>query len=334
MSKINLLINLPAGFHTAPVLKPTYARLAKIANLRKRSHNAGEEIAADLPWADAIIMWSWPFYSHALLDAAPRLKFSGHLDITQGSARIALERGLAVSVTRRAFSPAVSEMALALILSTLRQTSTYHAQMRVGREPWIAKFPDEIPPDERQLTGRSVGLIGFGQVGQRLGELLAPFHCKLRIYDPFVPEEVVAKFGAERVELKKLIRESEVVVLCAASNPGSRHLLGKSEINAFRKSAVFINVARAALVDTPSLIARLKKRDMYAALDVFDKEPLDKNSPLRKLPNAFLTPHRAGGVLESVQRIVSMLADDLEAHLAGKPRAYALHEKMIPALDA
>ncbi len=334
MKKINLLINLPAGFHTAPVLKPTYARLAKIANLRKRSHNAGTEIAADLPWADAIIMWSWPGYTHELLDQATRLKFSGHLDISQSGARVALERGLAVSVTRRAFSPAVSEMALSLVLSTLRQTSNYHAQMRAGREPWIAKFPDEIPPHERQLTGRAVGLIGFGAVGQRLAELLAPFHCQLRIYDPFVPQEVIAKFGAERVTLKSLIRSSEIVVLCAASNPGSRHLLGKAEINAFRKDAVFVNVARAALVDTASLIARLKKNDMFAALDVFDKEPLDKSSPLRKLPNAFLTPHRAGGILESVQRIVSMLADDLEAHLAGKPRAYALHEKMIPALDA
>jgi len=334
MAKINLLINLPAGFFSTPVLKNEFKRLKKIANLRQRSHNSADEIARDLAWADAVFMWSWPKYTHELLGHAPRLKFSGHLDIPQSGAKVALERGLAVSVTRRAFSPAVSELALGLILSTLRRISVHHAAMRSGKEAWVQKFPDEIHPHERQLTGRAVGIVGFGAVGQRLGELLAPFRCQLRVFDPHLPDEVLGKFNATRADLDTLIRRSEIVILCAASNPGTRHLLGEREIGFFQDNAVLVNVARAALVDTAALTARLRRKNMYAALDVFDREPLERNSPLRKLSNAFLTPHRAGGIFESVERIIRMLGDDLEAHLAGRPRSYALTEKMLPALDA
>jgi phosphoglycerate dehydrogenase-like enzyme len=332
--KIRLLVNLPAGFFATPVLKTTFARLKKFAVVKQRSHNTPEEILPDLAGADALISWSWPALTHELLDQAPRLQFLGHLDITQTSAKVALERALPVSVTRRAFSPAVSEMALTLTLSTLRQTSVYHAAMREARETWIRKFPDDIPGNERELTGRPVGIIGFGAVGRRFAELLAPFKCKVHVYDPYLTREAAQRSNVIHSDLQKLIRSCDVVVLCAASNSGSMHLLGPDEINAFRKDAAFVNVARAALVDTPALLKRLNQQDMYAAIDVFDQEPLEKSSPFRKLPNVFLTPHRAGGILASVERIISMLADDLEAHLNGRPRQYALTAQMIPSLDA
>src|SRR5205823_1586420 len=112
--KINLLVNLPAGFFKAPILKPVFARLDNVATIRKRSHNKPAEFTPDLAWADAVIMWSWPGYTPELLNQAPRLRFSGHLDISQSGARVALDRGLAVSLAKRAWSPAVSELALAL----------------------------------------------------------------------------------------------------------------------------------------------------------------------------------------------------------------------------
>ena len=334
MHKINLLVNLPAGFFTAPVLAAAFARLEKSAVLRKTSHNTAAEIEGDLAWADAVLMWSWPMLTHELLDKVPRLKFSAQLDVAQRAARIALDRKFPVSVARRGWSPAVAEMTLGLILAALRKISLYHAAMRAGTESWVRNFPQDIDADERQLTGRPVGIVGFGAVGRRLAELLAPFQCGLRIHDPFLPDEIAAQFRAAKVSVAELIKCSDVVVLCAASNPGTARLLGPAEIAAFRKGAVLINVARAALVDTAALLARLRLGDMYAALDVFDKEPLAAEAPLRALPNAFLTPHRAGGILASVERILGQLSDDLEAHLAGRQRQYALSEAMLPSLDA
>jgi phosphoglycerate dehydrogenase-like enzyme len=174
-----------------------------------------------------------------------------------------------------------------------------------------------------------VGIVGFGGIGRRLAELLAPFRTPIRIYDPFVPVEVAQKAGVQTVELMELIRESDVVVLCAANTNEAAHLIDATAIAALRKDAVLVNVGRSMLVDMPALIARLEQRDLVAMLDVFDQEPLEADSPLRRLPNAYLTPHRAGGIYASVQRSLAMLADDLEAFLAGRERRYAVTDAMM-----
>jgi phosphoglycerate dehydrogenase-like enzyme len=331
---MNILVNLPSGFFSQAELAPTWERLSQLGTVRQTSHNTADEIRADLVWADAVFMWSWPALTDDLLNNSPNLKFRGHIDISQGAARLALSRGVPVALSRGGFSPAVSEMALALILSTLRKVSDYHAQMRAGSEPWVESFPTDIDPLERELTGRSVGIVGFGNVGRRLGELLQPFHPVLRVYDPFVPGEVLQAHNAMRVELDEMLRDSDVVVLCAASNPGTAHLIGREQIALLRPHAVFINVARAALVDTQSLVERLQRGDLFAAIDVFDSEPLDRDAVLRTLPNAYLTPHRAGGTMASVARTLNWLIDDFEAGLEGRALQHALMERMLPSLDA
>lgn len=334
MSHPRLLINLPPGFYRTPSLDSRFARLADHFDLVTTSHDTADQIAPDLRDARAVLMWSWPALDEALLDQAPLLEFAAHLDLSQRAARVALGRGLPISVARAAFSPAVAEMALALILDSLRRVSTYHAQMRAGTEPWVTSFPDDIDPRERQLTGRRVGILGFGRIGRRLHELLGPFQCDVAVYDPFVPDDVIRAAGATPLELDELVSSREVVVVAAASNEGTRHVLGASQVDALPAQAVLVNVARAALVDTEALVARLRRGDLVAALDVFDIEPLSPDHPLRMLPNALLTPHRAGGVMESVYRILDWLTDDLIAHFEGRPRAWALTEAMVPALDA
>jgi phosphoglycerate dehydrogenase-like enzyme len=223
-------------------------------------------------------------------------------------------------------------MALTLMLAGLRQTSAFHIQMRACTESWVNDFPKEIDPRERQLTGRSVGIVGFGGIGQRLAQLLGPFHVILRIYDPYLPATIAKKYGAIQVPIKKLISESDVVVLCAANNEGARHLVGVEEVAAFRPNTVLVNVGRSMLVDMLALQPRIEKGDLIAMLDVFDNEPLEVDHPLRKLNNAYLTPHRAGGIMESVDRALIMLADDLDAFINGKELKYAVTENMLSSL--
>ena len=200
------------------------------------------------------------------------------------------------------------------------------------RSGWICT-PTDIDRRERELTGRSVALIGFGGIGKRLAELLVPFHVDLRIVDPYASAEAAQALGGRLVPLEEALAESEIVVLCAASNRGTRQLLGATEIERLRPNALFVNVARAALVDMDALTARLSRGEMTAMLDVFNHEPLEADSPLRPLPNAYLTPHRAGGLMSSTERIVHRLIDDLEAFLEGRPRQYPLTEAMVPGLD-
>lgn len=331
---MNILVNLPETYHDAPALRPIWRELKSLGKVRHRSHNRPDEIAPDLAWAEAVLMWSWPPPTAESLAQAPRLRFSGHIDLTQGSGKALLDRRIAVSVVKKCWSPAVSELALALILASLRRTSNHHAKMWRGEESWLGVTDLPIQSNnERQLEGRVVGIVGFGAIGRRLAELLAPFRVQLLVHDPFVAPASMVVARAEPVSIAQMVRTAEIIVLAAAANPGTRHLLGAKEIRALRKNAILVNTARAALVNEKALIARLRKGDLYAALDVFDTEPLAKDSPLRKLPNAYLTPHRAGGVLESVQRAARMLVDELKAFAADQPRKFALTREMISSLD-
>jgi hypothetical protein len=144
------------------------------------------------------------------------------------------------------------------------------------------------------------------------------------VYDPFLPHNSQS-YGADGPvngpdrkfgwSLCALIRRSQTF-----DEP--------SEIDA-SPNCVLVNVGRSMLVDMAALQARLEKGDLIAMLDVFDQEPLDADSPLRRLPSTYLTPHRAGGILESVERALRMLTDDLEAFLNGRERQYAVTEAML-----
>jgi phosphoglycerate dehydrogenase-like enzyme len=331
--KPRLLINLPPTFFTHPQLSTHIYRIEKLASaIRKTSHNTTTEIMVDLPWAEAVIMWAWPAFGMDELNLCPDMKFLGQINTTQKHVKACLAKGIAISEVRHCWSPAVAEMALTLMLAGLRQTSDFHIQMRAGTEQWVNDFPKDIDPRERQLTGRTVGVVGFGGIGQRLAQLLRPFHVTLRIYDPYLPDAIAKQYNAQQVSLVELISESDIVVLCAANNEGARRLVGVDEIAAFRPNAVLVNVGRSMLVDMPALQKRIEKGDLIAMLDVYDNEPLELEHPLRKLSNAYLTPHRAGGIMESVKRALVMLADDLEAFVNGKSLKYAVTEKMLSSL--
>lgn len=331
---MNILVALPdEGFLKHPVVAPSLARLANLGEVRSAWRNAEQDLPDHWGWAEAAICWWWPLLKESDIAAASRLRFLGRIDINLSGAKNSLERGIAVSCSRRGWSPAVAEMALGLILSTLRRISDHHARMRAGTEVWVQQFPGDIDPTERELTGRRVGIIGFGGVGRRLAELLQPFHTDLRVVDPHIPDASVKALGGRQVSLAELVRESDVIVLSAAASGETRHLLGPEEIDAMPTNALLVNVARSSLVDTAALVRRLERGDLFAAIDVFDREPLEADAALRRLPNAFLSPHRAGGILASVQRVIDWLVDDLELFASGQPLRHPLTKEMLSGLD-
>lgn len=327
--KIHLLANLPPTFYTHPPLQKYWDRLAEVAEIRQVVANTHAEFLPHLPWANAILMWAAPVLGTDHLRQAPNLRFMGQINTTKTTAQACIDLGIDHSEARGCWSPAVAEMALTLMLSGLRLTSQYHMDMRSGRETWVAHFPATIDPRERQLTGRSVGIVGFGGIGQRLAELLQPFQVDLRVFDPYIPDEVVQRHHARRADLDELVSQSEVIVLCAANQESARGMISRARIDAMPKDAVLVNVGRSMLVDMPALAERLARGDLIAMLDVFDQEPLPLDSPLRSLPNTYLTPHRAGGLMESVERAMDWLSGDLIASLEGRPRRSAVTADML-----
>ncbi len=329
---LNLLINLPEGFFKVKDLEKEFNYLGERYNIKKRSHNTQEEIQQDLTWADAVFMWAWPDISEEMLDKCPNLKFIGQLNSTQTTVISALNKDIVLSEVRHSWSPAVAEMALGLMLSGLRKISHYHIAMRNTKEEWVEDFPVDIDTSERQLTGRTVGIVGFGRIGQIIAKLLEPFKVELNIYDPYLPEEIADKYGIQLSDIDKVVEDSEVLVLCAANNKGSENTITKKHINSMAKDTVLVNVGRASLIDMAALEKRLKKGELIAMLDVFEKEPLEEESSIRGLKNAFLTPHRAGGIMASLHRGLTMLSSDLKAYLEGDKMKYRVSKDILNSL--
>lgn len=332
MSKKRLLINLPPAFFESELMKSRFDALKEEYDVRTSSHNTHEEIHDDLEWAEAVMMWSWPVFRAEEFDYAKNLQFLAQINTTITTATEALKRNISMSEVRHCWSPAVSEMALTLILSGLRLTSNHHMKMRMGTEEWVDAFPTDIDPRERQLAGLKVGIVGFGRVGQGLCNLLKPFNNVISIYDPYLPDAVAEQYGVAKDSVENICAENDVIVLCAANTPEAEHLIKKEHIDSMKENSILVNVGRSMLIDMDALLERLQKNDMIAMLDVFDQEPLEKDSLFRKLENAYLTPHRAGGIYESVYRSIDCLAEDMRLYFAGKDeeRKYRVTESQLP----
>jgi len=173
--------------------------------------------------------------------------------------------------------------------------------------------------DNREASHRRLGLLGFGGIGQMLAELLAPLQPELLVHDPYLPAEVTAAAGARSVELEELFDLSDAVFVLARPNPHNRRLIVRALLDRLRPGAALIVVSRFWLVDEEALIERLQKGDIRAGLDVFEDEPLRAGHPFRAMQNVSLTPHRAGGTVESFWRIGQHFVDDVERFAAGLP---------------
>ncbi|MGI9145348.1 MAG: hydroxyacid dehydrogenase [Chloroflexota bacterium] len=270
--------------------------------------------------ADAVIVCHGaPYIDTSILEAAPNLRFIGELEGDRFANRIdtvaCAEHGVRVVDTTHGSSLPVAEWALGLMLIGLRNAAGHYRRL-VGGEEYRRSSDD---PGFRlgELTGQTVGLIGLGHIGRRLIELLQPFHCRVLVHDPYVPKEVALAVGAQLTSLEHILADSDVVVCCVPLTPRTQRMIGAAELGLLRSDSVFVNVSRGAIVDPEALIARARRGDIRVCLDVFDPEPIPVGSPIRELPNVFLSPHIAGVTAACRPRFFSFMVDELERFFSG-----------------
>jgi phosphoglycerate dehydrogenase-like enzyme len=172
------------------------------------------------------------------------------------------------------------------------------------------------------LTGSTVGLVGFGAIARQLVSLLSllrPFACRLLAYDPYAPPDVAAALGVSSTGLDDVLSQADVVSVHAGATDETRGLIGVRELALLRDGAVVVNTARGRIIDDTALIAELRRGRIQAGLDVFATEPLAADSELRQLPNVVLTPHVGGFTEEMYQRRALALVEDLRRVFAGEP---------------
>ena len=180
-------------------------------------------------------------------------------------------------------SGAVADLTLGLILALARQILPADASTRAGH--W-ERFPGI------ELSGRTLGLIGLGRIGQAVVQRARAFGMEVIAYDPFLPTEIFHSLAVKQVSLEECIAGADVLSLHMPGNADEKPLLSKEALVTMKDGALLVNAARGGLVDEEALAEHLRSgRLAGAALDAFSSEPLSTTSALRDLPNVILTPH-------------------------------------------
>ena len=205
---------------------------------------------------------------------------------------------------------AVAEWTIGAAIAGLRRFELYDREMKSGVR-WL---------DRRaalQLNGSTFGLISLGRVGRIVAEYLQAFDVRVIAYDPYVTEDDARQLGVELVDLETLLRTADVVSLHTPVLPETTGMLGARELALIKDGAVFVNSARAAILDGDAFRAELAKQRFTAYLDVYDPEPPPLDDVLRTLDNVVMTPHIAGSTYMmflrcgrfAIQRLRSYFAD-------------------------
>jgi phosphoglycerate dehydrogenase-like enzyme len=288
-------------------------------------------LAEFVPGLDALIVsYGSPRVTDDILGAAPGLVVVGDTHGDRSGARIdvvaAARRGILAVDTTNGSSDPVAEWALALILIGLRNAGAYFRRLIAGDVLWPDRDVLLTEPGflNGELTGKTVGLIAAGNIGRRLVELLAPFHVNVLVYDPHAPIELADAYGFEFASLPVVLAESDAVVCLVPLTSDTRGMLGAEQFAALRDGAVFVNVSRGAVVDTDALVAALEGGRFIACLDVVEPEPLAVESPLRAMPNVFLSPHIAGVTAGAEPRFFDLMIDEVTRCLTGRRPHYPL----------
>ena len=248
-----------------------------------------------------------------LIEAAERLKLIGVLrgGIENIDVETATKLNIAVFNTPGRNARAVAECAVGLILAEIRNIARSHAALKQGN--WTREFPnkDDIP----ELCGRTVGLVGFGAIGRLVAKFLDAFGANIIVYDPFFQK------GSEnvvQVDLETLMKQSDIVSIHARYLQETHHLINRKLLLMMKPTAVLVNTARSGLVDEKALLEVLEARKiMGAAIDVFDEEPLRKDSPFLALDNVTITSHLAGSTIDAFRNSPKLFASHLTNCLRG-----------------
>ncbi len=184
-----------------------------------------------------------------------------------------------------------------------------------------------------ELTGRSLGLIGLGAIGQAVMRRALGFGLKMLAYEPSESQRSAARLlgPVEFLELDALFSASDFLSVHAPNVAATRHLVNAHRLSLMKPSAYLINTARGALVDQAALVTALDAGQLAgAALDVFEQEPLPQNSQLRRHPKLLLTPHNAFNTLEAATRMSDLSAEPIVDFASGRIPRFVCNPEVLP----
>ena len=272
------------------------------------------EMLASLADCDALIVRNRTQVNAEVLAHAPKLKVVGRLGVGLDNIDMVAckARGVEVIPAIGANALAVAEYVIGTAMLLLRGTYMSTAAVADG------KWPRGPLSNGREIAGKTLGIVGFGGIGQLTAKLAQAMGMQTIAHDPMIVADapVWQAHHTRCVSLDALLATSDVVTLHVPLLDATRNLINTTRLSLMKPDAILINTARGGIVDEAALAAALTSKKLGgAALDVFDEEPLKAGSPLAGCPNMILTPHIAGVTAEANTRVSSLIAERVAAFL-------------------
>ena len=256
-----------------------------------------------------------------VLDRHPKLKVVSNYAVGFDNVNVddATERGVAVCNTPNVLNDATAEMAFTLLTAAARRVVESVDYVRAGK--WKTWGPMLLMG--QQLTGATLGIVGFGRIGKKLAKMVSGFDMDILVYDVYYDAEAEEEYGVKYVSLAELLEKSDFISLHVLLSDETHHMISAEQFAQMKPTAVLINAARGPVVDTDALVDALRTGQIFAAgLDVTDPEPLPSDHPLVSLPNCTVVPHIASATVTSRNRMASLAASNVLDVLNGnEPRA-------------
>ena len=262
-------------------------------------------------------------YDREVFDFAPKLKavakFGVGVDNIDGEA--AAEHGVYVINAPGQNSCSVAELTIGMIICLLRGIVGYNNSIKDGRWPRVLGS---------ELNGKTVGLVGFGAIARFLAERLKAFGVNILAYDLYPNYEEAERIGVQICSLEEVLQGSDIVSLHVPGLPSTYHMINRDSIAMMKEGAYLINTARGSLVDIDALVDALNCGKLSgAALDVFEEEPISKDSPILKCKNIICTPHIGGETEGAYVKLAFSTARDVAAVLNGERPQFYTNKKQL-----
>ncbi|MBU0485013.1 MAG: phosphoglycerate dehydrogenase [Proteobacteria bacterium] len=311
-------------------LAPVGAQILKDAGLEVDiiTGLAPEELKKIIPEYDGLVIRSATKVTAEIIEAARKLKVVGRAGIGLDNVDIpaASNRGIIVMNAPDGNATTAAEHALSMMMSLTRNIPQATASMKEGK--WEKK-----KFSGREVTGKTLGIIGIGRIGSILADRAQGLHMKVIAFDPHMPKDLVDKLGVELVSVEELCKRSDYISIHVPFTKETKHIVSTAEFKAMKKGAMLIDCARGGVVDEEALYEALKNGEISgAALDVFANEPTTKeNCPLLGLDNFICTPHLGASTSEAQENVAVAIAEQMSAYLLNKTVTNAVN---VPSVSA
>jgi glyoxylate reductase len=294
---------------------------AEIRLWEKELPPSPEELDALLQDADGALTLLTDRIDGPVLDRHPQLKVVSNFAVGFDNVDVdaATERGVAVCNTPNVLNDATAEMAFTLLTAAARRVVEAVDYIRAGK--WQTWGPTLLMG--QQLTGATLGIVGFGRIGKKLAKMVSGFDMDILVYDVYYDAQAEEEFGVKYASLAELLKASDFISLHVLLSDETHHMISTDQFAQMKETAVLINAARGPVVDTDALVQALRSGQIFAAgLDVTDPEPLPADHPLMSLPNCTVVPHIASATVTSRDSMASLAASNVLDVLNGRePRA-------------